>query len=334
MTKRKRTPSPSPGPRTRVVFEVPPSLLRFQAIARELARQSELLLQQAANSRDQQSTESQRLAPGALHFDAQAFQNNALRFSPFSHQSFLPSQPWPQTVKTVPTSIDISSNAKASSAPATSRDQARPQEGHARQISVGPDDQLFDELNDALHAEEDEGGLVSGPQPQYLTGGNRITFDPGFSSDWNGMRPEQYQPFMQSFPEMTTTHTSQPHFSSTLAHHPPRLSSNSFLPSSSANQAPSFYNPKSPPPPPAPPQNGAQSKSNMPGYYKSSLKLWSQDDQGAPPLSSSSQSTHQFGSVNSAYPQVPSYPGSATYPAPPPLASSPVTAFTNYGNSR
>jgi hypothetical protein len=331
MTKRKRTPSPTP-PRKRVMFEVPQSLWRFQAIARELARQSELLLQQLSDSQDQQPGEAQSLAPGAPHFDAQTFQNSALRFSPYSHQAFLPSQPWPQAAKSASASPEFTSNATTAANLPMSRAEGTQHEGHTRQISTGPDDQLFEELNDALHAEEVEDPHGTGAQSQYLTGGNRITFDPHLPNEWNGMRPEQYQPFIQNnYPQMAPP-VPQSGFSptSTLAHHPARPSSTTnYLPSSSTNP-PSFYHPP-------PSQNGAHTKSNLPGYYKSSLKLWSQEDQSAnAPPRSAPQPTHPFGSMNSAYPPVPYPTDTTTYALhpPPPLASSPVTAYTNYGRSR
>lgn len=330
MTKRKRTPSPSPAPRKRVIFEVPLSLWRFQAIARELARQSELLVQGTENAQDQQSSDLQRVAAGAPHFDAQTFQTNALRFSPYSHQPFLPSQPWPQTIKPTSGSLGANSNVEDTADSAMSRDGGAPQEGHTRQISAGPDDQLFDELNDALQAEDDEIPHDPGHQTPYLMAGNRTTFDPRFQGEWNGMRHEPYQPFMQSYPQIPSSAPSQPAFSSTLAHHPPRNNSNNFIPKPSTNPPPpSFYHPK--------PQNGAQTKSNMPGYYKSSLKLWSQEDQTAHPHPHPhpppSQPPHHFGSMNNPFPQV-TYSEGPAYPPPQPLASTPVNAYTNYGGTR
>ena len=341
MTKRKRTPSPSPPPRKRIIFEVPLSLWRFQAIARELVRQSELPVQQIKEPKDPNPGDLQRVVPGAPHFDAQTFQNHSLRFSPYSHQSFLPAQPWPQNVKPTSGSSDSNPNVGASAARVMSSSEgAPPQDGHPRQISAGPDDQLFDELNDALHAEAKDNAHDPASQTQFLTGDDRITFDPRLPGDWNGMRQEPYQPFIQNYPPINpqmTIAASQPAFPSTLAHHPPRNSSNSFLPNSTAHPGPAtFYNPK-PPPPPAPPQNSAQAKPSMPGYYKSSLKLWSQEDRNAAPppptLPSSAQATHNFGAMNSPYPHL-SYPATPTYPPPQPLASTPVNAFTNYSSTR
>ena len=333
MTKRKRTASPSPAPRKRVIFEVPLSLWRFKAIASELARQSELLTRQTADPQGQQLWASQPSAPSAPHFDAQAFQTSALRFSPYPRQSILPSQPWPETtINLTSTSLSVDANGEGSAAQVISRgEEEAPQDGSARQISAGPEDQLFDELDDALHAEDDENARDSDPHTQYLTGGNRITFDPRLSSDWSGLRSGPYPPFIQGYPQIATS-TSQPAFTSTTLthHHAPHNTSsdNNFLPNTSANPPPSFSHPR-----PSPPQNGTQARSNMPGYYKSSLKLWSQQGQNAPLLASTSPTpAHHFGSGSVA--QVP-YPGTSIYPPPPPhpppLASN---VFDHFGGAR
>ncbi len=275
----------------------------------------------------------------APQFDAQTFQTNSLRFSPYSHQSFLPSQPWPQTVKPTTNSSGSNPNVGASAPHVmSSSGAAPPQDGQPRQISAGPDDQLFDELNNALHAEEEDNAHDPSSQTPYLTGDNRITFDPRLQGDWNGMRQQQpYQPFIQNYPQISLD-SSQPAFSSTLAHHPARNSAHSFLPNSTPNRGPStFFHPRPPPPPPppAPSQNNTRTKPSMPGYYKSSLKLWSQEEQNAPPpapLPSSAQPTHNFASMNSPYPHL-SYSATPTYPPPQPLASTPVNAFTNYASA-
>jgi hypothetical protein len=334
MTKRKRTPSPSPPPRRRVIFEVPQSVWRFQAIARELARQSELLASATLDPKDQQPRDSRRLAPGAPQFDAQIFQNNVLRFSPYSHQPVLPSQPWPEAAKPDIDSPELYSNGNGSAASSSlSRADGARQDGLGDRIPQGPEDQLYDELNDSLNADGHEGAHDpdTQAQAQYLAGSNRITFDPQIPSDWSGMHLEQYQPFVQSYPHPTTP-TSQPRFSSTIAHHPIRASSNSILPSSPAHPPPSFYHPQSPPPPP---QTGAHTKSDIPGYYKSSLKLWSQAAPDAPALAHS-QAVNQFASLSNSYPQLP-YTGSTTYHhLPQPVAPAhQVNVSTNtYGSIR
>ena len=332
MTKRKRTPSPSPPPRKCVMFEVPQSLWRFQAIARELARQSELLQQQMTGAQQESSDTSQHQSASAAtaNFDALTFQNNPLRFSPYSHQPFLPSQPWPQAGKRLSvSSAESDSNVdQFTTALAMSGAEAAPQEDPARQTSIGPEDQLFDELNDALNAEEAEDMLGRGPPSQYLRAGNRITFDPQLSTNWNDLRREPYQPITQNYPHLNS-HISQPSFSSNSSHQSTRISNLTLLPSSPAEPRPSqFSHPK--PLPQA--TNIIQSKSNVPGYYKSSLKLWSQE--GSNPAVALSRPLHQFSPMNNSYPQIP-YAGGTPYPPPAQaLGSSPVTSYPNYGSTR
>jgi hypothetical protein len=332
MTKRKRTPPPSPPPRKCVMFEVPQSLWKFQAIARELARQSELLQQQIANSQDENSGSAHRHPPGAPNFDALTFQNNPLRFSPYSHQPFLPSQPWPQAGKRLSASSDTDSDVDPSTTTlAMPRAEASLQEGAGRQTSVGPDDQLFDELNDALNAEEAGNMHGRGPSSQYLRGGSRITFDPHLSTNWNGMRQETYPPITQNYPQMNHQ-ISQHSISCTPGHQSTQMNNLTLLPSSPANPPPPpFSYPK--PPPPTTVTHTKSSIPGIPGYYKSSLKLWSQEGHNNPPAALS-RPVHQFSPVNNSYPQIP-YAGSTTYPPPAQqLASSPVTSYTNYERNR
>lgn len=297
MTKRKRTPTPtptppSPAPRKHVIFEVPQSLWTFQAVARELARQSELMVQRVQSFGHDQSCHPQRPAPDRPLFDAQTFQNNALRFSPYSHQPSLPSQPWPQAAKSMSVSSGSSPEPTGSANPARVRADGVVSERGTRRLCAGPEDQLFGQLHDALHTGEAEGEHGPGPPSQYLADGIWITFDPRLTGHWNGTRhPEPYQPFMLSFPQIN-------------------------LPSYPTNLAPVLYHQPHPFP-----QIATQTQSDTPACYKGRFKVWSQQDQYVPPLSSRSsfQPTLQFKPVNRAYTPV-IYSGTTTYPpAPPPL---------------
>jgi hypothetical protein len=233
------------------------------------------MLQQMSIAQDQQSREPQPLSPGGPQFDAQTFRTNSLRFSPYLHQPFLPSQPWPETGKPSSHSAQYNSNIKGSTVFSARAAEGTPQERPARQISTGPDDQLFEELNDALNAEETN---VPGASSQYLSGGNKITFDPRLGSDWNGMRQEPYQTMMQGYQQMSNPILQAPFSSNSSQNLPFHMNANNILPSSPAERPQSFYHPR-----PPPPQNGAHARSNIPGYYRSSLKLWSQQDANSQP---------------------------------------------------
>jgi hypothetical protein len=296
MTKRKRTPPPSPPPsHQRVDFEVPQSLLKFQAIARELARQSEEIVQRAADQQDTQLRDFLQPAPGAPLFDAQTFQNKALRFSPYSHQPFLPSQPWPQAGKpqTAPTGRDT--NTIWSTVPNAPPSELAPDTSNNRRRSeAGPDDQLFDELNNALNSPDTDNLHAQASQPQHIGGGNRISFDPHPTNSWSTLQPKPYQP-----PISTRAHRqarpfieSQSPYPEDVQHIAPHAN---FLPTSPTQAPqPSFYN-QSVKPPPAQYSNYSQRKANIPGYYKSSLKLWSQEEPTSPPTNS----VDLYGSGNS-----------------------------------
>lgn len=333
------------------MFEVPQSIWKFQAIARELARQSELLSQDTTDAQDEQSGASHRHRPGAPNFDALTFQNNPLRFSPYSHQSFLPSQPWPQPDKR----RSASSEPDPDEEPATTVAMPGPEEplegGAVRSTSVGPDDQLFEELNEALN-EEAANMQGRNPSSHYLQGVNRITFDPHLAPNWSGMRSDPYQSLMQDYPQLTSPIAQQQALSSTGSlQQSSQLNNLTLLPSSSANPPlppppPQFIHhpkPQQPPPLPHPTHIAHATKPNIPGYYKSSLKLWSQEGYSpaaATPTPLSSRPMNPFvgsGTVhNSAYSQQLSYVGGIpAYPPPPQsLASSPVTSYTNYGGTR
>lgn len=328
MTKRKRSPSPTPPSRKPAVFEIPPSIFKFQAIARELARQSELLLDRTSNIQEQRLPDSPGGAADAPRFDAKSFQTNALRFSPYTNQPVLLSQPWPQDDKDSSPARPPSKVKRSGVAVRFEADRALLHREDIRPSPIGPEDQLADELNHALAASQDVETHDQLQPTSYHIDKDHIPLDQRLPNEWNSMRPATFQHFPPNYPAITH-YPSQSPYSSTITQHFPRNSADLLhLPSGSPpNPSSPFYSSRPPPPHP-----GAQSSSNMPGYYKTSLKLWSQED---PDSNLLTQPSNQYLFTNIPYQPANTYTdSSSSYPPPPTLASSPVTAFTSYGNVR
>lgn len=140
MTKRKRTVAPAPAPRKRVFFDIPQSLWSFQAVARELVRQSELRQQQIQILQEEQLRNSQRPALDGLHFDTQSFQNKSLRFSPYPHQPCLPSRPLPQAARFSSGSIGVNAERTGSVDSSTSKAEGALGEGASGRVFAGSED--------------------------------------------------------------------------------------------------------------------------------------------------------------------------------------------------
>ena len=328
MTKRKRSPPSSTPVPDRVPFEVPESLYRLQAITRELARQSEVLVAQNGLSQDQHLHDLQHASTEGPRFDAQLFQTNALRFSPYSSKPILPSQPWLETANQTHPQLHIENQPEQQDAavlPIESDDQAPAEDDLQRPISADPTGQLFDELRSAL-------GPPPGPnETQYYIGGQLMEFDDPQPPSWSP--PIQYQSNMSAYPPLDNMAPTQ--YATTLAHHPTHVNNNHL---GGPSTAPAFYNPKlhqqhhQTHAHPHSNQGPFSSKPSMPGYYKSNLRTWPHNEAHDP----SSRGINPLAPyAQDPYAPLPSFAATSSYPPPPqPLASSPVSAFPEYGNKR
>lgn len=349
MTKRKRTPAPSPPPPNRVGFEIPESLLKLKAITRELARQSELFEKFGDIPADQQLRDIRQAATEGPRFEPQLFQADALRFPTYSNKPFVPSHSWADAAPAPAPPNEGSSNAHDPSLLPMSLDEPpTPDDDLQRGLSAdpdGPDGQLFEELNNALGAET--GDAPHDPNEALYLSGGRMGFDNGGASSWNA--PLTYNPNLPTYPPLDSL--SAPQFSTNLAHHPSHLSSHAHP--HAANQshhshnhhhashpllapAPPTYYPKTAHPHSSNAQSGLSSKNMMPGYFKSNLRAW--------PGPGDVHNNPLTGFSHDPYAQLPAFGGSggvpgssssSAYPPPPqPLASSPMTAFTEFTNKR
>jgi hypothetical protein len=201
-------------------------------------------------------------------------------------------------------------------------------EADTRPSPTGPDDQLFDELNHALAASQDNETHDQLHSSSYHIDKDHVSLDQSLPNDWNSMRPATFQQYPPNYPSISN-YTSQPPFSSAIPHHFPRNSADllHLPPGSPTNPSPPFYGSR-----PTPSNPGVHPNANTPGYYKTSLKLWSQEDHDSNLLT---QPSSQYLFTNIPYQPGNTYTdSSSSYPPPPTLASSPVSTFTNYGNVR